>query len=182
MENLELRRLDENDETAYLYFIKELTDIDGSVTPYAASMRGPGGQYVDLSFKDWLSRTRKNSKGEMVFEGWVPSTILFLFHKNQKKILGAVDIRHELNDFLLGSAGNIGYGVTPSERRKGYAGEMLKMALGVCRKMGMKKALVTCNKENIGSAKTIIKNGGILENEVEYGDGRGIRQRYWIKL
>ena len=91
-----------------------------------------------------------------------------------------IDIRHRLNEYLLQFGGNIGYSVRPSQRRKGYATEMLALALEECRKLGLDRALVTCDKTNIGSAKTIQKNGGILENEVLEGDR--ITQRYWIAL
>ena len=91
-----------------------------------------------------------------------------------------IDIRHRLNEYLLQFGGNIGYSVRPSQRRKGYATEMLALALEECRKLGIDRALVTCDKTNIGSAKTIQKNGGVLENEVLEGDR--ITQRYWIAL
>lgn len=93
---------------------------------------------------------------------------------------GSIDIRHRLNEYLLQFGGNIGYSVRPSQRRKGYATEMLALALEECRKWGLNRALVTCDKTNIGSAKTIQKNGGVLENEVLEGDR--ITQRYWIAL
>lgn len=91
-----------------------------------------------------------------------------------------INIRHRLNEYLLQFGGNIGYSVRPSQRRKSYATEMLALALEECRKLGLNRALVTCDKTNIGSAKTIQKNGGVLENEVLEGDR--ITQRYWIAL
>ena len=75
--------------------------------------------------------------------------------------------------------GIIGDGVRPSERRKGIATKMIALALEECRKLGIEKVLMVCDKDNIGSAKSIINNGGILENEVEV-DGV-IEQRYWIE-
>lgn len=96
------------------------------------------------------------------------------------RILGVVNIRHRLNDDLLRRGGHIGYGIRPGERRKGYAGEMLRLALEIVKSMGIERALLVCNKENIASAKTIIKNGGVLESEDM--DGEVIIQRYWIDL
>ena len=95
-------------------------------------------------------------------------------------MVGAVNIRHDLNDYLLKYGGHIGDGIRPSERRKGYATEMIRLALEECRELGLTRVLMTCDKNNIGSAKSIIRNGGILENEV-LGEG-SIKQRYWIAL
>jgi len=82
---------------------------------------------------------------------------------------------------LLNSYGHIGYGVRPSERRKGYATQMLALALEKCRTLNIEKVLVSCDKDNIGSAKTIMKNGGTLFNEYTEDDGN-ITQQYWITL
>ena len=96
-------------------------------------------------------------------------------------MVGAVGIRHYLNESLLQSGGHIGDGVRPSERRKGYATEIIRLALLECQKLGIDKVLMTCDKDNIGSAKSIINNGGVLENEFLNFDGV-IGQRYWVCL
>lgn len=110
--------------------------------------------------------------------GKVPSSVFFLFDDERNLLLGAVDIRHYLNDSLLRNGGHIGDGIRPSERRKGYATEMIRLALIECKKLGIDRVLMVCDKTNIASAKTIIKNGGILENEFT-NDGITL-QRYWI--
>lgn len=74
--------------------------------------------------------------------------------------------------------GHIGYGIRPSERRKGYATVLLNLALIKARELGIQRALVTCDRDNIGSAKTIMNNGGVLDSEDEV-DGT-IIQRYWV--
>ena len=113
-------------------------------------------------------------------EGLVSDSTFFCFDEKRNLMVGAVNIRHDLNDYLLKYGGHIGDGIRPSERRKGYATEMIRLALEECRKLGLTRVLVTCDKNNIGSAKSIIRNGGILENEVlEKGV---IKQRYWIAL
>jgi len=114
-------------------------------------------------------------------EGKVPDSVFFLLDTERDKLLGAVNIRHYLNEKLLKEGGHIGDGIRPSERRKGYATEMIRLALNECRKLGIEKVLMTCDKDNIASAKSIINNGGILENEFVNSDGV-IEQRYWITI
>ncbi|MBV7274292.1 GNAT family N-acetyltransferase [Clostridiaceae bacterium UIB06] len=89
-------------------------------------------------------------------------------------------MNHYLNDYLLNFGGHIEYGIRPSERKKGYASIMLAMALPIAKKLEINKVLITCDKRNLDSVKTIIKNGGVLENEV-IEDGE-IVQRYWVQL
>lgn len=114
-------------------------------------------------------------------EGKVPGSVFFLYDDERNIFIGAINIRHYLNDDLLKTGGHIGDGIRPSERRKGYATKMIKLALDECKKLGINKVLMTCDKDNIGSAKSIINNGGILENEIINEDGK-IEQRYWIYL
>ena len=114
-------------------------------------------------------------------DGKVPNSVFFLLDEERNILLGAVNIRHYLNDYLLRYAGHIGDGIRPSERRKGYATEMIRLSLIECRKLGIKEVLMVCDKSNIASAKSIIKNGGILENEFLDEDGE-VQQRFWINL
>lgn len=109
----------------------------------------------------------------------VPANTFFAFVDD--KIVGTIQVRHSLNDYLLSTGGHIGYGIRPSERRKGYATKMLALALEKCRELGIDKALVTCDKDNAASAKTAIKCGGVLENEFIEENGNVV-QRYWIAL
>lgn len=113
-------------------------------------------------------------------DGKVPDSTFFALDEERNILLGAVNIRHYLNEALLLNGGHIGDGIRPSERRKGYATQMIELALEECRKLGLDKVLMVCDKENIGSAKSIMKNGGVLENEIVV-DGV-TEQRYWITL
>ena len=112
--------------------------------------------------------------------GLVPDSTFFCLDEERNRIVGAVNIRHCLNAALLLNGGHIGDGVRPSERRKGVATQMIHLALEECRKLGIDKVLMVCDKDTIGSAKSIINNGGVLENEVVVDDA--IEQRYWITL
>lgn len=110
----------------------------------------------------------------------VPDATFFCLDEDRDIVVGAVNIRHYLNESLLRDGGHIGDGVRPSERRKGVATQMIGLALEECRKLGIYKVLMVCDKDNIGSAKSIMNNGGILEDEPVV-DGVP-QQRYWIDL
>lgn len=110
----------------------------------------------------------------------VPDSTFFCLDEVRDIFVGAVNIRHRLNERLLLNGGHIGDGVRPSERCKGIATAMIGLALEECRRLGIERVLMVCDRENVASAKTIIRNGGILENEIEV-DGV-TEQRYWIDL
>jgi predicted acetyltransferase len=144
------------------------------------SMDGTAGLQNADTFEEWYSALIDNSSEETVREGLVPATTFLAIRKSDSKLVGMINIRHKLNDYLLKSGGNIGYSIRKTEREKGFATEMLKIALEKCKDMRIDKVLITCNKDNIASAKTIINNGGILENEIL--EENRITQRYWITL
>ncbi|MBW4844407.1 MAG: GNAT family N-acetyltransferase [Lachnospiraceae bacterium] len=113
-------------------------------------------------------------------EGFVPYSTLFCLDEERDLFVGAVNIRHYLNESLLLNGGHIGDGVRPSERRKGVATKMIGLALEECKKIGLDKVLMVCDKKNIGSAKSIVNNGGVLENEILVESI--VEQRYWISI
>ncbi len=94
--------------------------------------------------------------------------------------MGMIDIRHRLNEYLMQFGRHIGYSVIKPCRKQGIATKMLSLALEECKILGITRVLITCDKENIASSKTIIRNGGVLENEVPKGDR--ITQRFWIDI
>ena len=113
-------------------------------------------------------------------DGLVPDSTYFCLDQDRDIIVGAVNIRHYLNASLLRTVGHIGDGVRPGERRKGYATAMIALALEKCRALGIDKVLMVCDRTNLASARSIIRNGGVLENELE--DNGRVMQRYWIDL
>lgn len=139
-----------------------------------------GGALIEkMPYADWLKQLKNNSDENTVNPEWVvSSTFLAIMNGN---IVGMIDIRHTLNQFLSDYGGHIGYGVRPSERNKGYATEMLMMGLDYCNKLGLGKVMLACYKENEASSKTILKCGGILEKEFVYSNGKTV-QVYWITV
>ena len=98
------------------------------------------------------------------------------------EIVGKVNLRHSLNDRLINVGGHIGYGVVTAHRGKGIATEMLRQTLIHCRAMQLKRVLLTCDEDNLASARVIEANGGIFENFFDPKDGSSRKKRYWIEL
>lgn len=144
------------------------------------SMDGTAGLIHFDQVSDWLVALKDNSHPETVQKGFVPASTYLGIRTTDHKVVGMIDIRHELNDHLFNFGGHIGYSVRKSERCKGYATKMLALALKECKRLHINKVLITCDKENLASSKTILRQGGVLENEV-IEEGR-ITQRYWIQL
>lgn len=112
----------------------------------------------------------------------VPATQFLFIRKCDDKLVGMLQVRHRFNDYLEKYAGHIGYSIRPSERRKGYAKKMLKMALPFCRELGLDKVMIACVEGNIGSEKTILANGGVYEYTIHEPDDNKDLKRFWITL
>lgn len=141
---------------------------------------GDGGLDKIRDFDKWLEKVQNDLSIDTIDKDRIPATLYLTIRKSDKKIVGNLQIRHFLNEKLLNYGGHIGDSVRPSERRKGYATEQIRLALEKCKGLGIDNVLMDCDKTNIGSAKSIQKNGGILENEIYVGNE--VVQRYWISL
>jgi predicted acetyltransferase len=167
-----LRELEPTDEHA---FNKMLDDWDG-----ASGFTIAFGLLEDSSFLSYLSFLNDSKEDQISHEGVVPSSSLFAFIGGE--IVGKVNVRHRLNKSLEIAGGHLGFGVLPLKRGKGYATEMLRLSLGYCRSLGLKRVLLTCDETNIPSRNVILKNGGVLEDLPEFHKSGAKKLRFWINL
>ena len=130
------------------------------------------------SIHEYIRRVRDHQKGRNLPEYWVPATTYWLIDKG--KFVGHCNIRHKLTPKLRTIGGHIGYFIRPGERRKGYGTKILELALKKARHLGLKKVMVTCNDDNIGSQKIIEKNGGKLKDKVQTEEG--LVRHYWVEI
>ena len=143
-------------------------------------INGAAGLNNFSSIEDWLEELKKRSSEATVPEGLVPSSTYLGVREKDNYIIGMIDIRHYLNDFLKQFGGNLGYGVRKTEKNKGYAKQMLKLALEKCKELKIKKVLITCDEDNIASEKVILSANVKLE-DIRNIDGEN-KKRFWIEL
>ena len=155
----------------YIDMVNEWVTFDEKSIPPVLKM-----EYSD--FEALVTYLKDIRDGKQLQKGWVPSSTFWLI-SDDGKIIGISSIRHFLTEQLLEFGGHIGYGIRPSERKKGYATEILCQSLKVAGALGIQKALLTCDKDNIGSIKVIEKSGGSLESEGKINDVDILR--YWIE-
>ena len=143
-------------------------------------INGTGG--LDSSdYTDWVKKSLDRMNGINVPSNRVPASTYFVVKEEDNIIVGMVNIRHRLSEFLITHGyGHVGYSVRPSERRKGYATMILKMALIELKKRGISDVFVGCFKDNIGSKRTIEKNGGVLVREILDDENR-VNLEYLVK-
>lgn len=146
------------------------------------SMDGGGSLIRFDNTREWLEHVEQYKSAGTVPEGRVPTTQYIYIRESDDKMVGAIQIRHYLNDNLARYSGHIGYSVAPSERRKGYATQMLSLVLPKCRELGIDRVLITCVRGNEGSRRTILKCGGVYESEIFEPEKDRYLERYWIAL
>ena len=143
-------------------------------------INGSAGLDRFSSIEDWLEELKKRSCEDTVPKGLVPSSTYLGVREKDNYIVGMIDIRHYLNEYLTQAGGHIGYGVRKTERNKGYAKQMLKLALEKCKELKIKKVLITCDEDNIASEKVILSANAKLE-DIRNVDGEN-KKRFWIDL
>lgn len=157
----------------YLDFYNEWKDSGETMIPWVIT-KDPS------NFPAMVQELLDAHNGINLPDSWVPdSTYWLVTHHN--RIVGAVNIRHSLTEHLFNAGGHIGYGIRPSERRKGYATKLLALSLEKAKQLNITKALIVCDEVNIASEKTILHNGGLRDKDFIEEDGNVVR-RFWVEL
>ncbi|WP_242270200.1 GNAT family N-acetyltransferase [Bacillus cereus group sp. BfR-BA-01395] len=157
----------------YLDFYNEWKDSGETMIPWVIS-KDP------FNFPAMVQELLDAHNGVNLPQSWVPDSTYWLVTDNNR-IVGAVNIRHSLTEHLFNAGGHIGYGIRPSERRKGYATKLLELSLEKTKKLNITRALVVCDEVNTASEKTILHNGGVRDDDFIEEDGNVVR-RFWIEL
>lgn len=131
-------------------------------------------------FPAYLRGLSDGVRGAGLPPGRVPYSTFWLLAG--RRVVGRSTVRHRLTPELEHEGGHVGYDVRPSARRRGYGTLLLKLTLGEARRLGLRRVFLTCDADNVASAKVIEKNGGVLrDTATSHRSGKPI-SRYWIEL
>ncbi len=155
----ELRRLSVNDGRDVYEMLQA---IPGEENGLVNSANGLSFE----EFRGWLAKKQRDSEQQGLVDGWkVPSTVFWLYADGVPVGFGTV--RHFLTDALRRQGGNIGYGIAPGFRGKGYGRELLRLLLKEARALGIDRALVTIHTDNLASQGVALSNGGVIAEKTE---------------
>ncbi|HEX9274487.1 MAG TPA: GNAT family N-acetyltransferase [Candidatus Binatia bacterium] len=132
-------------------------------------------------FESFIQLCSDEAVGRNLAPGRVPQSTFWLVRDGQR-ILGCSRLRHTLNAFLEELGGHIGYDIRPSERRRGYGTQILRLTLDKARDLGLKQVLVTADSPDVASWRIIEKNGGVLHGEELSQHTGQLLRKYWIEL
>jgi len=158
---------------SYLDLIREFREAGEPLIPFPLA-------FANDDFPSFLARLAACARGEGVLPGFVPHSTYWLV--SDGVVVGVSNLRHSLTDALRREGGHIGYGVRPSARRRGFAGELLRRTLDSARELGLSEALLSCGSSNEASIRTILGNGGRLVSEELLPQRGEVIHRYLIAL
>ncbi|WP_440109517.1 GNAT family N-acetyltransferase [Paenibacillus sp. QZ-Y1] len=161
-------------QSTYLAFYEDWIESGESMVPWVIAKE-------PYPFEEMLASLQRSEQGIDIPEGWVRDSTYWLVTERDNNVVGAVNIRHELNEKLLNGGGHIGYGIRPGERHNGYGSEILRLSLEKTRELGITKVLVVCDACNEPSKRVILRNGGIRDEDYIEPDGNVV-ERFWIKF
>ncbi len=173
---------------AELYLVEPSRELEADAMKYRSEYIQQGETHINGSmgllnydnYDEWLYRVIQARKKE-TSPVEVPASTYFTVRKSDNKLVGTVQLRHELNDDLRKRGGHIGYGIAPAERGKGYGTKQLSLVLEKAKELGISRVMISCDRTNFAAANVAIKNGGKLEWE-GYDEEDGFIRVYWIEL
>ena len=174
MENLRLEAPSEAHAESYRALIRDFLVHGETLIPFTL-------EFSHQDFPAFVRHLQACARGEGLPPGFVPHSTWWLV-RDGKEVVGVSNLRHQLTPKLRIEGGNIGYGVRPAARRRGYATALLRGTLERAREVGLKEALLTCAKDNAGSVATILRCGGRFDSEEFMPERKEVMQRYWIAL
>ncbi len=154
---------------------------------YNSEFNGTGGMddcLDEITYEEWLLELERRKDIEYLNRiNRCQSKTFFVVRESDNRIVGMINVRYNISDERLKTwASHIGYGIRPTERSKGYAKIALYLALLEEQKLGEKQVLLECTVDNIGSNKTILSLGGVLEKtELDEFDNM-MTNYYWIDV
>ena len=165
---------------------KEIIEFLDEFVKYGSDINGSGSLdkiYDGYTFEEALDMCLRLEDEEYAKSvGKCSGKTFLLVREDDNKIVGTINLRWNLTDAMLKFGGHIGYGIRPTERRKGYNKINLYMVLKVAKKIGLDRVMLDCNVNNIGSDNTIKSLGGVLERtEVDPSDNK-LTNVYWIDV
>ena len=170
-----------------LMLVKPSKELEKSILDYRQEYFDFGETHINGSngilyyddFNEWLTMVLTIEKDKLSRDNIHASTF-FSVRKSDNKIIGSIQLRHFLTDELEKHGGHIGYGIRPTERKKGYGKQQLLLVLEKAREMNISKVMISCDKDNLASSQTAISCGGILTCENYFNDKE--QQIFWINL
>ena len=162
-------------------YLDEIRNYRQEFFDYGGISAGNSGLLNAKNIETWIEHCRLMENKETVPNpDWVEAEQYMLVYKDKNRVLGMINFRHYLNEFLIQAGGHIGYEIRPSERGKGYAKAMLSLCIKKCREYDLDKVLVTCDDYNEASKRTILACGGVFDGITK--EGNKSVERYWITL
>lgn len=184
-----------------LELVEPTLELEPDLRALAREYLQEGNEYERRTYAEALAdapgfirRLLEMARGQNLPDGFVPHTTYWLVRDARTgspiatdrdwgpRIVAVSNLRHELTEHLLYEGGHIGYGTRPSERRRGYGREVCRLTLQRARELGLRRLLITCDADNLASARIIEANGGVLENQVISRVTGKCKKRYWVQF
>jgi len=175
MDDIELVEVSKKHEQQAMAYRQEYIDCGEK------QINGSGGFIKYENFDEWLENVAIQKKKECSLTD-TPATTYFTIRKKDNKVIGSIQLRHHLTEELQKDGGNIGYGICPSERGKGYGTIQLSLVLHQAKALNIARIMISCNKDNRASAAVAIHNGGVLAGEGFDEDEGKVTEIYWIEI